>query len=339
MSIEHPYLMFLGDAADPLAAKTAAGVAHWRPEWCAGQLRLDGCHADLGLPDLDLEEAAAKGVRTIVVGVANRGGIMGADWVDTLERGIVLGMDVASGLHHRLAETPRLAEAAEKHGRRLFDVRQPPPDLPLGTGVKRPGRRLLTVGSDVSCGKMFTVLAIEREMRRRGLAADFRATGQTGILIAGSGISVDAVVADFIAGAAEVLAPANDPDHWDLIEGQGSLYHPSYAGVTLGLLHGSQPDALVMCHEPTRPHMRGIPGRPLPELKECIATNVALARMTNPECACVGVAVNSRHMAREDARALMARIEAELELPCVDPLTDGVGRIVDRLRQPGLPAA
>lgn len=339
MSIEHPYLMFLGDAADQLAAKTAAGVAHWRPEWCAGQLRLDDCHADLGLPDLNLEEAAARGVRTIVVGVANRGGIMGADWLDTLERGIVLGMDVASGLHQRLAETPRLAEAAEKHGRRLFDVRQPPPDLPLGTGVKRPGRRLLTVGSDVSCGKMFTVLALEREMRRRGLAADFRATGQTGILIAGSGISVDAVVADFIAGAAELASPANDPGHWDLIEGQGSLYHPSYAGVTLGLLHGSQPDALVMCHEPTRPHMRGIPGRPLPELKECIATNVALARMTNPECACVGVAVNSRHMAREDARALMARIEAELELPCVDPLTDGVGRIVDRLRQPGLPAA
>ncbi len=188
MSIEHPYLMFLGDAADQLAAKTAAGVAHWRPEWCAGQLRLDDCHADLGLPDLTLEEAAAMAVRTIVVGVANRGGILGAQWVETLERGIALGMDVASGLHQRLAETPRLAEAAETHGRRLFDVRQPPPDLPLGTGAKRPGRRLLTVGSDVSCGKMFTVLALDREMRRRGLAADFRATGQTGILIAGNGI-------------------------------------------------------------------------------------------------------------------------------------------------------
>lgn len=338
MSIEQPYLMFLGDAADQLAAKTAAGVAYWRPEWCAGQLRLDHCNADLGLPDLTLEAAAAQGVRTVVVGVANRGGVIGAHWVDTLERAIGLGMDVASGLHHRLAEMPRLAQAAEKHGRRLFDVRRPPPDLPLGTGARRPGKRLLTVGSDVSCGKMFTVLALEREMRRRGLAADFRATGQTGILIAGGGIAVDAVVADFIAGAAEVLAPANDDDHWDLIEGQGSLYHPSYAGVTLGLLHGSQPDALVMCHEPTRAHMRGIPDRPLPDLKECIATNVALGRMTNPACACVGVALNTRHMAREAAPALMARIEAELELPCVDPLVDGVGRIVDRLRKPGLPA-
>ncbi len=338
MPIEQPYLLFLGDAADQLAAKTAAGVAHWRPEWCAGQLRLDDCHADLGLPDLTLEAAADKGVRTIVVGVANRGGVIADAWIDTLERGLELGMDVASGLHHRLTDVPRLVAAAA-HGRALTDVRQPPPGLAVGTGVKRSGSRLLSVGTDVSCGKMFTVLALEREMRRRGLKADFRATGQTGILIAGQGIAVDAVVADFISGATEVLTPANDADHWDLIEGQGSLYHTSYAGVSLGLLHGSQPDALVMCHEPTRPHMRGLPERPLPDLKECIATNVALARMTNPACVCVAVAVNGQNMDRAAARAYAKKIEDELDLPCVDPLLDGVGPIVDRLPKGGLPAA
>jgi uncharacterized NAD-dependent epimerase/dehydratase family protein len=338
VSIEHPYLLFLGDASDPLAAKTAAGVAHWRPQWCVGQLRLEGCNADLGLPDLSVEAAAEKGARTVVVGVVNRGGVMGNHWIDTLERALECGMDVASGLHNRLIDVPRLVQAAAEHERRLFDVRQPPPGLPLGSGVERPGKRLLTVGTDVSVGKMFTSLALEREMRGRGLKADFRATGQTGILIAGEGIAVDAVVADFISGAAEVLSPANDDDHWDLIEGQGSLYHPSYAGVSLGLLHGSQADALVMCHEPTRGHMRGIPGRPLPDLKECIATNVALARMTNPACVSIGIALNTRHMQPDAAVALTRRLEDALDLPCVDPVRHGVAAIVDRLPRPGLPA-
>ena len=128
---------------------------------------------------------------------------------------------------------------------------------------------LLTVGTDCSIGKMYTALALERSMRKRGLAADFRATGQTGILIANGGIPVDAVIADFISGAAELISPARNDGGWDLIEGQGSLFHASYAGVSLGLLHGSQPDALVMCHEPTRTHMRGLPDAPLPDIKTC----------------------------------------------------------------------
>jgi uncharacterized NAD-dependent epimerase/dehydratase family protein len=331
VSIEHPYLLFLGDAADPLTAKTAAGVAYWRPQWCVGQFRLEGCNADLGLPDLTVEAAAAQGAKTVVVGVVNRGGVMGEHWIDVLELAIDCGMDVASGLHNRLIDVPHLVAAAAARGRRLFDVRQPPPGLPLGTGAVRPGKRLLTVGSDVSVGKMFTVLALEREMRARGRKADFRATGQTGVLIAGEGISVDAVVADFISGAAELLSPANDHDHWDLIEGQGSLYHPSYAGVSLGLLHGSQADALVMCHEPTRAHRRGIPGRPLPDLKECMATNAALARMTNPDCTCIGIALNTQAMERDQAVSLMRRLEDQLDLPCVDPVRHGVAAIVDRL--------
>ncbi len=246
MSIEHPYLLFLGDAADQLAAKTAQGIAHWRPDWCLGQLRLPGCNADLGLADLSLEQAAEAGARTLVIGVANRGGVISEAWVAVLEQALRLGMDLAAGLHNRLADVPSLAATAEQHGRRLFDVRHPTREFEVANGRKRAGKRLLTVGTDCSVGKMYASLALEREMRAQGLNADFRATGQTGILIAGDGISVDAVVADFIAGSIEWLAPANDPDHWDVIEGQGSLFHASFAGVSLGLMHGAQADALVL---------------------------------------------------------------------------------------------
>src|SRR5258706_78481 len=270
MAIEHPYLMFLGEAPDQLASKTAQGIVHWRPEWCVGQLRLPGCQADLKIPDMTLDEAKAAGVRTVIVGVANRGGKVGSAWVETLVHALELGMDLASGLHRRLSDITPVRQMAEQHGRRLHDVRHPTREFDVASGEKRPGKRLLAVGTDCSVGKMYTTLALESEMKKRGLNADFRATGQTGIFIAGEGVSIDAVVADFISGAVEWLAPANDADHWDLIEGQGSLFHPSYAGVSLGLIHGAQPDVLVLCHEPTRKHMRGLPHYPLPDLQACI---------------------------------------------------------------------
>ena len=239
MKIEHPYLLFLGDVADQLAAKTAHGIADWRRDWCLGQLRMEGCKADLGLPDMTIEAAVAAGVKTLVVGVANRGGVISARWIEVLEAALTAGMDVAAGLHNRLAGVPRLATAAAQHHRQLFDVRHPTQSLDVGSGRKRAGKRVLTVGTDCAVGKMYTSLAIEKEMRERGMNVDFRATGQTGILIAGDGISVDAVVADFISGAVEWISPANEPDHWDVIEGQGSLFHASFAGVSLGLLHGA----------------------------------------------------------------------------------------------------
>ena len=331
MAIKNPYLLFLGDAPDQLAAKTAQGIAHWRPEWCLGQLRLPDCNADLGLPDLTLEEAAETGAKTLVVGVANRGGVISDGWIEVLNRALDLGMDLAAGLHNRLADVPRLATAAERLGRDLFDVRHPTEQFELGNGKKRTGLRLLTVGTDCSCGKMYTSLAIEKEMRARGMNADFRATGQTGIFIAGDGVSIDAVVADFIAGAVEGLSPDNDPDHWDLIEGQGSLFHASFAGVSMGLLHGAQADALVLCHEPTRRHMRGLPAYPLPDLKECIDANLTAARLTNPAVTCVGVAVNTSSMADGEAEPYLRHVEDDLGIPAVDPFKDGVAPIVDRL--------
>ncbi len=331
MNIERPYLLFLGDARDDLAAKTARGIKDWRPEWCLGQLRLNGCQTSLRLPDLTLDQAAARGAKTLVVGVANRGGVIGGDWAETLLRALDLGLDIASGLHSRLDSVPGLADVARKRGRRLIDVRHPTQSFAVGSGERRPGKRLLTVGTDCSCGKMYTSLALEREMRRRGLAADFRATGQTGILIAGSGVSVDAVVADFISGAVEWLTPANDPDHWDVVEGQGSLHHPSYAGVTLGLIHGAQPDALVLCHEPTRAHMRGLPKQPMPTLEEAIDASLRAARLTNPAVRLVGVSINASKLAADAAKPLIAETEQRLALPCVDPVKTGVAPIVDRL--------
>jgi len=331
VAISHPYLMFLGDAPDQLAAKTAAGVAMWRPEWCIGQLRFANCQADLGLTDMTLEEAAENGAKTLILGVANRGGVVPESWVVSLTRALELGLDIASGLHMRLADIAQVASTAERLGRNLFDVRHPTRSFDVASGIKRHGKRLLTVGTDCSVGKMFTSLAIEREMKARGMKADFRATGQTGIFIAGDGVSVDAVVADFISGAAEWLSPDNEEDHWDIVEGQGSLFHASFAGVSLGLLHGSQPDVIVLCHEPGRPHMRGLPQATLPGLQKCIDANIAAGRLTNPDIRCTGLSLNTSKL--DDAAAERACKDAEDEtgLPCVDAWRHGAGRLVDAL--------
>jgi uncharacterized NAD-dependent epimerase/dehydratase family protein len=331
VSLRTPYLLFIGDAPDQLAAKTAAGIAFWRPEISIGQLRLPGCKADLGIPDMGIEEAAAAGVKTVIVGTTNRGGVLGAGWEGLLVRAMELGMDLASGLHHRLTDIPSLRETANRLGRQIADVRHPTREFAVGNGVKRPGKRLLTVGTDCSIGKMFTALALEKEMLARGMKADFRATGQTGIFIAGDGVSIDAVVSDFVSGAVEWLTPAGDPDHWDVIEGQGSLFHASYAGVTLALIHGGQPDALVMCHEPTRTHMRGLRHYPLPDLQECIDANIAAARLTNRAVRCVGLSINTGGLDAGAARDYLRQTEDRLALPCVDPVRTGVGPIVDRL--------
>lgn len=331
MKIPTPYLMFLGDAPDQLAAKTAAGVAQWRPEWCVGQLRLDGCQADLGLPDKTLREAAEAGARTLLVGVVNQGGFFNDDWSNTLLAAVDLGYNIASGLHSKLADVPGLADAAAAKGIALFDVRHSTENFDTGKGHKRTGKRFLTVGTDVSVGKMYTSLAVEREMLSRGMKATFRATGQTGIFIAGEGVSVDAVVSDFVSGVAEQLSPDNEPDHWDVIEGQGSLFHAAYAGVTLGLLHGSQPDAIVVCHDPGRPHMRGTPAIPVRSLTETIDVNIAAGRLTNPDIQCIGVAINTSRLSESETADVLGAAEAETGLPAVDPLKNGVARLVDAL--------
>lgn len=330
MQIATPYLMFLGDVPDKLAAKTAYGIADWRPEWCVGQMRLPGCAADLGIPDLTLDEALAKGCRTLVIGVVNAGGVLPEHWVAEIVAALDAGLDVASGLHVRLGAVPAIAEAAERNGRQLHDVRHTSETFATGKGTRRPGLRLLTVGTDCSVGKKYTALALEKGMRARSLDADFRATGQTGVFISGRGVAIDAVVADFISGAVEWIAPAAAPGHWDLIEGQGSLYHPSFAGVSLGLLHGAQADAFVVCHEPTRTTMRGVE-HPLPTIRQVIDLTVQLGRLTNPEIRPVGIAVNTQALEEAEARALLDQLAVSHGLPATDPVRFGVEGLVDRI--------
>jgi len=329
--IPTPYLLFLGDAPDPLAAKVAQGIKDWRPEYALGQFRMEGCRADMGLPDMTLAEAKAAGVKTLVIGVANRGGVISQGWKKVLVAALEEGFDLASGLHNLLRDEPDLAAVAAATGRSLHDVRVPSVDYPIANGRKRTGKRMLAVGTDCSIGKMYTALCMDKEMRARGLKSSFRATGQTGILITGDGVPLDAVVADFMAGAVEWLTPDNDPDHWDLIEGQGSLFHVSYSGVTLALVHGGQPDALVICHEPTREHMRGLPDYKLPTIEAVRDMALALARVANRACVAVGVSINTQALSEAEALAYLAETEARTGLPTTDPFRFGAGKLVDAM--------
>lgn len=329
--LPQPYLLFLGDVDEAGYAKTAFGLRDWAADKCVGELRLSGATVSTGLASLTVGEAAAKGARSLLIGVANRGGVIPPNWVAALVSALDAGLDLVSGMHAKLSEIPELAEAAARTGRQLIDVRSPPAGLPVGTGRKRTGKRLLTVGTDCALGKKYTALAIARAMQARGIDATFRATGQTGIMIAGSGLPMDAVVADFSAGAAEVLSPDATPDHWDVIEGQGSLAHPAYAGVSLGLLHGSQPDVIIVCHEPNRTDVLGAPGYTVPSVEEMIELNLLLGRRTNPAIRCGGVSYNTSALDAEEAEQLMAAEAARLGLPVADPIRGGPAfdRLID----------
>jgi len=329
--IKTPYLLFLGDAPDQLAAKVAQGIKDWRPDNVVGQFRLEGCQADVGVADMTLEEAQAAGAKTLVIGVANRGGVISQSWKTVLIRALEMGYDLASGLHNLLHDEADLAAAAQKHGGALHDVRIPEDDYPIANGKVRTGKRCLAVGTDCSVGKMYTSLAMDAEMRRRGQKSTFRPTGQTGILITGDGVPLDAVVADFMAGAVEFLTPDNDDDHWDHIEGQGSLFHISYSGVTMALIHGGQPDALILAHEPTRNHLRGLPDYPVPSLEALRDVALPMARVANPACVVTGVSINTQHLDEAAADALCRETEDRLGLPTVDPYRHGAGRLVDAL--------
>jgi len=332
VSLEPRYLIFLGDVGDDGHAKTGFGLAFWRAERCAGQMRLPACKVDLGLPEMDVDQALAAGIRTAIIGVAPTGGQIAQAWLPPLIELARAGIDIASGMHSKLADIPELVAAAAAGSARLIDVRVPPRGLPVGRGRKRSGRRVLTVGTDCAVGKKYTALALHRELESRGIKATFRATGQTGILIAGCGIPIDAVVADFVAGAAEQLSPDNDPDHWDVIEGQGSLLHPSYAGVTLGLIHGSQPDTVVLCHDAGRTELLGLEGYfPVPPIGGVIDQVLHAARVTNKACVCAGISVNTSRMTDEERTRYLAGLAERYGLPCVDPVATGVGAIADAL--------
>ena len=333
MRITAPYLLFIGDATDELSIKMAKGAADWRPELCVGEMKVSGCTVTTGLPNVSIDEAVAKGAKTFVLGFANSGGILEAKWYPFILAAIAKGMDIVSGLHDKLTKVPELVDAAQLHNVQLFDIRHPKLEFNTGTGIPRSGKRLLTVGTDCSVGKMYTSLSLERAMKQRDMDVDFRATGQCGILIAGQGIAIDCVVSDFISGATESLSPENNDSHWDIIEGQGSLSHPAFAGVSLGLLHGSQPDALVICHALNRSHMRGLSHSAFPSIEETIKLNLAAAKLTNPKVKIVGIAVNTSSVSIEEGKAYCEKLAKELLLPCVDPVRDGCDAIINYLHQ------
>ncbi len=330
--LRKPYLLYLGSATAPTDAKTGFGLRDWCGTDVLGEWSYTDATVRLGLPRLSPAEAAAQGAGSIVIGVAPVGGVLPDTWLADLETALKSGLDVVSGLHTRLTSFPRLVAAAQAHGVRLIDVRHCVQHSQCATGARRSGKRLLTVGTDCALGKKYTALALTRALKDKGLPASFRATGQTGILIAGEGIPMDTQVADFIAGAAEALTPDNDPLHWDVIEGQGSLFHPAYAAVTLGLLHGSQPDAIVLCHDPSRRCLEGYPQVLIPPLAEVIALYLATGKLTNAKIRCIGISINSSSLDEPTWRQYQSQLHSELGLAVCDPMRGGVDALVTAVR-------
>ncbi|MHB8471107.1 MAG: DUF1611 domain-containing protein [Gaiellaceae bacterium] len=325
-----------GFSADAHYAKTMRGVLRYRRDDVVAIVdSLRAGETEDGVPIAGtVDEALRFEPNTALVGVATQGGRFPPAWIALLERCIVHGLDVENGLHVFLADDPRLGALAARHGVELRDLRRPPADLSTATGANLdvPGTIVLTVGSDCAIGKMTVALELDREARARGERSVFVPTGQTGIAIAGWGISVDAVVADFIAGAAERLVVEGAERGGELlwIEGQGSLQHPVYSGVTLGLYHGSVPHLLVLCHEAGRTEIEGAGGGPhlLPPLAELVALHERLALPARP-ARVVAVALNTRRLDEAAAQTALAAAEAETGLPAGDPVRFGAATLVD----------
>ena len=318
-----PYLIFLGDTTEAGYAKTAFGLKDWARELCIGEFNCSDNAVSVGLPFKTPERAKAAGAKSMVIGVANPGGVIPDRWIPALVQSLEAGLSLISGMHGRLENIAELRDAAKRSGQKLIDIRVPPEGIGVGTGRKRTGNRLLTVGTDCALGKKYTALAIDKAFQERGIDSDFRATGQTGIMIAGRGIPMDAVISDFEAGAAEALSPDAPESHWDVIEGQGSLYHPAYAAVSLGLLHGSQPDVFVVCHDPERKTVLGLSGFPIPTIEELIDLTILLGKRTNPNIRCGGVSFNTSKLSNIEAEELMKLETKRLGLPVADPIRKG----------------
>ena len=331
ITFPRPYLIYLGNETREDNCKTGFGVAEWATRHCIGQLRSTPNTVSVGLADMTIEQAVKAGARSLVIGIAGVGGKIPQSWHSDLLEAASHGLTIVSGGHEKLTQLPGLKEAAQSNGAELVEIRDSNSRFPVATGEKREGKRLLTVGTDCALGKKYTALSLAGEMKNRGMDCTFRATGQTGIMIAGSGIAVDAVVSDFIAGAAEVLSPSANTDHWDIIEGQGSLLHPGYAAVTLGLLHGSQPDELVLCHDPRRLYNLDSPQIKIPPLGEVIELYLAQGRLTNPAIRCRAISLNTRGMRQEHRVKSIASIAEETGLIVFDPVATGVSGLVDAL--------
>jgi D-glutamate N-acetyltransferase len=325
-----------GRSGDPHYGKTARGVIRYRPQDVVAVLDSESDAAEHeGFPLVrTVEEALAFGPTAALVGVATQGGRFPPAWRELLEECIRAGLDIENGLHEFLGDDPAMAALAEQHGVELRDLRRAPDglDVPTGENLTHDAVSVLMVGSDCAIGKMTVALELDREARARGIRSEFVPTGQTGIAIAGWGISVDAVVADFIAGATErlVLEAVRRGGELLLVEGQGSLLHPAYSGVTMGLVHGSAPHAYVLCHKAGERYVDENERYPIPSLADLVDLHERISLLARP-AKVVGVALNTRDLQEAEARAAVAAAEAETGLPASDPVRFGAGPIVDVL--------
>ena len=332
---EKRYLILAeGRSDDPHYGKTARGILRYAPDPTVAIL--DSTHAGEsygGIPVVaTVEEALPFGPTTAVVGVATQGGRFPPAWRTLLKQSIASGLDVESGLHEFVTEDEELVALAREHGVELRDLRKPPEGLnvPTGENLELPATIVLTVGSDCAIGKKTVALELDLEARRRGLSSVFVPTGQTGIAIAGWGIAVDAVVSDFLAGAAEQLVVEGHRRGGELlfVEGQGSLSHPAYSGVTLGLLHGSAPHLLVLCHQAGTTEVEGYPGHPLLPLPELVELHEWIS-LPARKARVAAIALNTRDLSEDAARAATARAEAETGVTADDPVRFGADRLLD----------
>jgi uncharacterized NAD-dependent epimerase/dehydratase family protein len=334
MPPERLLILAEGFSGDPHYGKTARGVLAYGERPVVALLDSERAGEEQsGVPILaTVEEAMGYEPTTALVGVATAGGRFPPAWRELLRQTISSGLDVENGLHQFLADDDELSALAREHGVELRDLRRPPAGLnvPTGRNLELPTRNVLTVGSDCAIGKMTVSLELDRAAQRRGLASRFVPTGQTGIAIAGWGIAVDAVVSDFLAGAAEQLLVEGHERGGELlwVEGQGALTHPAYSGVTLGLIHGSAPHALVLCHQAGTSEVEGYPGHPLLPLPELVELHERIslpARKANV----AAIALNTRTLGEAEARAAVEQAAAETGLPADDPVRFGADRLLD----------
>ncbi len=323
-----------GRSGDEHYGKTMRGIVHYAPDPVVAILDSERAGETYrGIPIVaTVEEAMRYEPTTATVGVATQGGRFPPAWRELLKDSIRAGLDLESGLHEFISDDHELSELAREHGVELRDLRKPPPELsvPTGENLQVPAKIVLTVGSDCAIGKKTVAVELDLAARNRGLKSVFVPTGQTGIAIAGWGIAIDAVVADFLAGAAERLVVEGSQRGGELlwVEGQGSLAHPAYSGVTMGLIHGSAPHAYVFVHKARATHVEGYPDHPLPDLRELIDLHERASLQLRP-ARVAAVALHTGALGEDDARAEIARIGKETGLPTDDPVRFGADTLLD----------
>ena len=326
-----------------LGSKTAACIIRYRPQDVVAVIDSEKAGMTAGavigvvgiIPVVSsLDEAMTYRPNTLIIGIAPRGGGLPDDWRPLITSAIGKGLDIVSGLHVFVSDDTEFSKAARANRVTIYDLRKVPSDIGISTckAADAKGTIVLTVGTDCNVGKMTASMELTLEARRRGVDAELIATGQTGIYLTGFGLAIDRVVSDYVAGAAErLIVEADAPGRWLIMEGQGSLTHPAYSGVALGILHGAMPDCLILCHQPSRRAVSGY-DQALPALKDVIELHERLARYVKP-APVVGLALNSFDLSDEDAEKACRDIETETGLPAVDPVRHGAGSLVEAIEK------